>query len=659
MKKIIFALFLFTALKTSSYATKIKASALGFDPTDATSILNKAISAQVDTLIIDDTGKDWITGQQLINGKSNYTIILEPKVNIVARKGLGVNEKIFNFINCKNIKLLGYGASIRLLKSEYGDGQFRHCVQTSGIDGFEMRGLICKESGGDGIHIAPDNSHLIPSRNVIIKDCIFDNNNRQGISITCAENVLIEHCVMKNTKGTAPSAGIDIEPYRPTHIVKDISIKNCKIIDNYGYGIMIPMGESQTKNNSVKVENVLIENCQRGGIHFSDGYYGLEQGNGQKDLALTDGIYFFDRVMVKNCEGPALFCTKPAELSIMTFKDCIFENNNNRKEAFKFFDKTENYAYLGNTNIRIGPIFLNSYLYPNIEIGNNELAKVVKYGGLKFENCILIDDEDRNFLFSYGAGISQGVSYNQPLTDVSGNFLYINKLNNNTALYNNIPSTMKNVNLSRNSLSIFPTEKVEIIIIDNEALKTDPKNLAELKVERSEINKNYPLPVFYEYSGTAAGGFDFNLLSEFVMLPSSASSQSIIITALPNDLKDNRETVIISLKNSDAFYSLTDKKTGTVYIGKNQTLGSESLSIKKFIAYPNPILENEIFIKCEAVSTIEEMKVYDVNGKIMAFDYSKIDGERIKLNFKSGLNQGIYFLRINHKDSFSLMKLVK
>ena len=105
------------------------------------------------------------------------------------------------------------------------------------------------------------------AQNINFENCTFDTCRRQGISICGCENVLIKNCYIKNIKGTAPSDGIDIEPYQDRDckniVIENVIIENC---DGYGIqGYFLPMTSKQT---SIYVNNVQLSNCL-GGFSFS------------------------------------------------------------------------------------------------------------------------------------------------------------------------------------------------------------------------------------------------------------------------------------------------------------------------------------------------------------------------------------------------------
>jgi hypothetical protein len=560
-------------LPISQYGRSIKASDFGYSATDATTALRNAFAAVTDTLIIDKQPGDWITGPQSISNKSNYTIIIEPGVIIKARTGFIDGDKLLNFNSSNtNIKIIGYGATLQMLKSEYSSGEFRHCLQSAGVNGFEVYGLTCKDSGGDGLHIAPGGiNQLIPSRNVVVKDCNMDNNRRQGISITGAENVLIDRCLLQNTSGTAPAAGIDIEPFRPEHVIKNVHIRNCRIINNQGYGIMIIMGETQTLENSVFIDKVLIENCDRGGIAIGDGFYGQEQGAGVQDIFLSDGTIEFKNCWIRNTKGPAVIATKPADSLLTSFKSCVFENTNNNTVNPVFFGRTETTAFF-NDGTRVGPFLVSSYIYPGGSITSPGLLVGIQYGGLNFDNCLVVDDEPRSFMTTFGAAVNNGITYNQPLKNITGNILMINtNASNTTNLYNNLPALFQNVSIQKNQSAALTTVPVALTAPDNNASE-EVNNYGLFNFQRSGSTA-YPLPVSYAVSGTASSQNDYQYLPGFIVIPANNDAVSDTVIARNDGIIESVETVVATLQSLPAFYSIGSNSEATVNIGNNVVLG--------------------------------------------------------------------------------------
>ncbi|MDH7571492.1 MAG: hypothetical protein QHJ73_18100, partial [Armatimonadota bacterium] len=188
-----------------------KASWWGFDPEDSTRALQAAINSGVRRLVVDNVGKPWVV--EPIQLRSNQEIFFEPGVEVVAKKGafLGKGDALFRADGQRNITLRGYGATLRMRRSDYAappyeKAEWRHCLTFRSCRDVRVLGLNLVESGGDGIYLGTA-TRGVPNKNVLIRDVVCDRNYRQGISVINAEDLLIENTVLKNTGGTAPSAG--------------------------------------------------------------------------------------------------------------------------------------------------------------------------------------------------------------------------------------------------------------------------------------------------------------------------------------------------------------------------------------------------------------------------------------------------------------------
>jgi hypothetical protein len=114
-----------------------------------------------------------------------------------------------------------------------------------------ISGVTSRKMWGDGFYVEGGKD---------IKFCgvIADNNRRQGLSIVEANGVLVTDSVFRNTRGTRPSAGIDLEPDHAEQKIVNVRKQNSKFIDNAG-----PRIEIAGKRGSVaKVE--LDRNMFRG-----------------------------------------------------------------------------------------------------------------------------------------------------------------------------------------------------------------------------------------------------------------------------------------------------------------------------------------------------------------------------------------------------------
>src|SRR5439155_970637 len=74
-------------------------------------------------------------------------------------------------------------------------------------------GTTLRDCWGDGVWVGDATyKQDTPSRDITLQSIICDNNRRQGLSVGSVIGLEVVGGVFKNTNGTAPSAGIDLEP---------------------------------------------------------------------------------------------------------------------------------------------------------------------------------------------------------------------------------------------------------------------------------------------------------------------------------------------------------------------------------------------------------------------------------------------------------------
>ena len=101
-----------------------------------------------------------------------------------------------------------------------------------GADTVTISGVTARKMWGDGFYVQD-------AKDVRFCGVVADGNRRQGLSIVDADGVTVTNSVFKNTRGTRPSAGIDLEPDEPAHKITNIRIEGSKFLDNAGSGIQI------------------------------------------------------------------------------------------------------------------------------------------------------------------------------------------------------------------------------------------------------------------------------------------------------------------------------------------------------------------------------------------------------------------------------------
>jgi hypothetical protein len=168
---------------------------------------------------------------------ANSYLVVDASVTVTATSGYGTSAHMLN-VNATNVTIVGAGATtsiFQMLKAQYTSGEWRHCLDIENASNVTVSGISCNDSGGDGAYVRA-------STYVTIEDSIFNNNRRQGSSITGQVNhIYYLRDQFTNTSGTAPQSGIDIEPNAPGDFLLDVNIDDCYTNYNAGDGLMFSL----------------------------------------------------------------------------------------------------------------------------------------------------------------------------------------------------------------------------------------------------------------------------------------------------------------------------------------------------------------------------------------------------------------------------------
>jgi len=354
----------------------------GFDEDDSTAALQAAINSGASKVIVPYMGSAWIV--RPIKLVSNQEIVFEPGVVVVAKKGefKGKNDCLFSAIGKKTVTLRGYGATLRMQKEDYAGtnyqrGQWRHVLLFVGCSNVKVLGLTLRDSGGDGIYLGQGNTTSPPCKDILIKDCICDNNYRQGISVISAENLQIANCIFKNTSGHSPSAGIDIEPNGFSNKLANIVVSDCVSENNQGRGFVVALHKltKLSADISILFVDCYTKGCGRGlevGTHGSEGPKGLvEFRNCVIEDALSAGIW-----IVTNTRSFGL-----------RFTNCKIKNANsaNTFPEKKYIFSDKEYSF---------PIVLRTRRQKSFE----------RAGDIQFIDCYVYDTKHRSAIYVRTSG---------------------------------------------------------------------------------------------------------------------------------------------------------------------------------------------------------------------------------------------------------------
>ena len=246
----------------------VKVSDFGFDPEDSTEIVQKALDSGAARVVFDHAAGPYIVRPLFV--RSNTEVVFEEGVEVLAKKDEfhGKFDALVTLSRATNVVLrgLGSGAVLKMhikdyQSSAYSRGEWRHAVNLLSVSDVTIDNLTLADSGGDGIYVGAKPSS-VPCRNVTIRRCVCDNNNRQGISVISVDGLLVERTTMKNTHGTSPMAGIDFEPNSAAQKLKNIVMRDCLTENNSGGGYYLYAGKFDANTEPISIR---LDNCRSSG----------------------------------------------------------------------------------------------------------------------------------------------------------------------------------------------------------------------------------------------------------------------------------------------------------------------------------------------------------------------------------------------------------
>jgi len=207
--------------------------------------------------------------------RGDTVIEFHPKTVLQSKAGYVEGQSLLNIVDVSNVTIRGNGGAIRMNKGEYTSGDQRHGLLIKGSSEVRIYDLTSAGSGGDGFYIGNGKLHSYSS-NIALYNCTADNNRRNGLSVVSGRNVLVAGGEFRNSIGTLPESGIDIEPNVPTDRVENVSILDLKTHDNHGGGITVApyaLGAAEGNSISLNIHGVTSRNDSKiaigGGIRLT------------------------------------------------------------------------------------------------------------------------------------------------------------------------------------------------------------------------------------------------------------------------------------------------------------------------------------------------------------------------------------------------------
>ena len=362
----------------------------GFNREDSTEALQAAFNSGAGTLIIPYMGEPWITRPlQLL---SNQEIVLEPGVVILAKEGeyRGGGDSLFSAVGRSNLVVRGYGATLRMRKREYQQAPYKKAewrmgIALRGCRNVLIEGLRVESTGGDGFYV-DGGGGLDWSQDITLRNCTAFDNHRQGLSVISAVNLLVENCVFANTWGTAPEAGIDLEPDTENQRLVNCVVRDSIFENNNGHQILIYLKPLTRKSAPVSIR---FERCL---ARLTSARLSPPEPGPAKGIQGASGIAVGE---IKD-DGPR---------GLIEFVDCVTEST--AKEGARVYDKSSSSARVRFMRC----CFSAPWTSTNAQGGGPRVPVLLELrrprsthilGGIDFQDCYVYDSVARpSILFKH------------------------------------------------------------------------------------------------------------------------------------------------------------------------------------------------------------------------------------------------------------------
>ncbi|WP_311336681.1 glycosyl hydrolase family 28-related protein, partial [Cardiobacterium hominis] len=266
-------------VKDAEYGAK------GDGQTDDTAAIQKAIDAVAEKGggIVDIPSGTYLIDAMRQETSSYETSGLVLKSNVILRmadgtvlKSLPNDSQFASVITIKDANNAHmYGGTVvgdrSIHTGEYGE--WGHGVRITNSTNVVIEKVTSKENWGDGFYVGKRGGSDIETQNITFYQVNADHNRRQGISITHGKGIKVLNSIFKDTDGTDPRAGIDIEPNKNEQ-VSDVELRGNTFSGNR-YGIV---ASNHMHGGSTAVKNITFEDNIVEDNHVGILYVGVEGG---------------------------------------------------------------------------------------------------------------------------------------------------------------------------------------------------------------------------------------------------------------------------------------------------------------------------------------------------------------------------------------------
>ena len=153
-------------------------------------------------------------------------------------------------------------------------GEWAHGVRINNSNNVVIEKVTSRNNWGDGFYIGKRATSNTATENITFHQVRAEHNRRQGLSITYGKNIKVLKSVFKDTDGTDPRAGIDIEP-NLNEQVSNVEVRG-NIFTGNRYGLV---ASNHMHGGSTSIKGVFFESNMVADNHVGILYVGVVGGS--------------------------------------------------------------------------------------------------------------------------------------------------------------------------------------------------------------------------------------------------------------------------------------------------------------------------------------------------------------------------------------------
>lgn len=183
--------------------------------------------------------------------------IMHPDTRFRALANDAGNYEIINILDAEDIVIEGGGGRVVGDRNDHTGvgGEWGMGLSIRGSTNIRIRDLLAEDCWGDGFYIGATARQRY-SQDIILQRTKAIRSRRNGLSLISARGFLCEDHESIGTNGTAPQAGVDIEPNSPGEFLEDITFQRTTTRESVGIGFGMYLNALADSENAVSIRVV-------------------------------------------------------------------------------------------------------------------------------------------------------------------------------------------------------------------------------------------------------------------------------------------------------------------------------------------------------------------------------------------------------------------